>query len=381
MNTRTFVVALSTAALAVGSLAACSAERGSTGSTPASGTQSGNSAPADAEDTMVGIAMPTKALERWNRDGAHLVEVLEEKGYKTSLQYADNKVDQQTSQIENMITEGADVLVVASIDGTALGPVLDKAKAQGIPVIAYDRLINKTESVDYYVTFDNYKVGQLQGEYIKSQLANLKAPIHLEPFAGSPDDNNAKFFFSGAWDILLPLVKDGTLQVRSGKSPKSNEEWQSIGILGWGSDDAQAEMENRLNSFYTDGEKVDVILSPNDSLALGIAQALEGAGYKPGPDYPLLTGQDADIANIKNLLAGKQSMDVLKNTDRLAEQTAKMVEQIVKGEEVEINDTKTYDNEVKVVPTFLLTPETVTKDTVQKVLVDSGFYKASDLGL
>lgn len=362
-----------TCAIALTGLGACSSERGGDGA--------GGTGGASASDTLVGIAMPTKSLERWNRDGSHLEDILKGKGYQTSLQYADNKVDQQITQIENMITQGAKILVVASIDGTALGPVLQKAANAGIKVIAYDRLINATESVDYYVTFDNYRVGQLQGEYIKEQVSSMTQPIYLEPFAGSPDDNNAKYFFAGAWDVLLPLVENGTLQVRSGKAPKTNDEWQSIGIFGWSSDDAQAEMENRINSFYSDGTTVDVVLSPNDSLALGIAQALEGSGYAPGPDYPLITGQDCDKANIKNVIAGKQAMDVLKNTELEAEQTASMIDQIVSGQQVDINDTTTYDNGVKVVPTYLLTPQTVTKDTVKKVLVDSGYYTASDIGL
>ncbi|WP_022868980.1 multiple monosaccharide ABC transporter substrate-binding protein [Schaalia vaccimaxillae] len=375
MKTTKFIVGASAFALAAAGLTACSSERTvDTGSAESGST-------ASTSDTLVGIAMPTKSLERWNRDGSHLESLLKDAGYQTSLQYADNKVDQQITQIENMITQGADVLVVASIDGTALDPVLSKAAAQKIPVIAYDRLLNETDAVDYYVTFDNYKVGQIQGEFIKEKIGDLKAPIYLEPFAGSPDDNNARYFFSGAWDVLQPLVQDGTLEVRSGKAPKSNEEWQSIGILGWDSADAQSEMENRLNSFYTDGEKVDIILSPNDSLALGIAQALEGAGYTPGDAYPVLTGQDCDAANVKNLLAGKQSMCVFKNTEKLGDQVAKMVDQVVKGEEPEINDTETYDNGRKVVPTYLLTPETVTADTYQKVLIDSGYYTAADLGL
>lgn len=371
------IVAVSTIALAAASLGACSSQRIS--STPS--TESGQSSSAHVSDTLVGIAMPTKALERWNRDGAHLDEILKADGYQTSLQYADNKVDQQITQIQNMVTQGAKILVVASIDGTALGPVLDKAKAQGVTVIAYDRLINETESVDYYITFDNYKVGQLQGEYIKDQVLKRQSPVLLEPFAGSPDDNNAKYFFSGAWDVLKPLIDAGTITVPSGKAPASNEDWQSIGILGWGSDKAQAEMENRLNSFYSSGEKVDVILSPNDSLALGIAQALEGAGYTAGDSYPILTGQDCDVANVKNLLAGKQSMDVFKNTEKLGDETAKMIREITSGKSVEVNDTETYNNGRKVVPTYLLTPEVVTKDTVQKVLVDSGYYSASNLGL
>jgi putative multiple sugar transport system substrate-binding protein len=365
-------VGVATAGLIVG-LSACSQERES------GGEETGGS----AEDTLIGIAMPTKSLERWNRDGSHLEELLQDAGYETTLQYADNKVDQQITQIQNMINQGADVLVIASIDGTALAPVLEDAAAADITVIAYDRLINDTPNVDYYATFDNEKVGTLQGQFIEEalDLKNAAGPFNLEPFAGSPDDNNAKFFFSGAWDVLLPYVEEGKLVVPSGKAPASNDDWASIGIQGWGSDTAQAEMENRLNSFYGGGQKVNVVLSPNDSLALGIAQALEGAGYVPGTDWPVLTGQDADQANVLNMLANKQSMTVWKDTRALGDQVAKMVGQIVEGGTVDVNDEETYDNGVKVVPTYLLDPQVVTPDTVESVLVDSGFYKAEDLGL
>ncbi len=367
-----------TAGLLVGSLAACSTE-----GEPEAGGAATDGGAGSAEETLVGIAMPTKSLERWNRDGAHLEELLQEAGYETTLQYADNKVDQQITQLQNMINQDPEVLVVASIDGTALGPVLAQAKEKDISVIAYDRLINGTDDVDYYATFDNYKVGQLQGEFIVEQLGleTEAGPFNHEPFAGSPDDNNAKFFFSGAWDVLKPYVDEGKLVTPSGKAPKTNDEWTSIGIQGWGSDDAQSEMENRLNSFYAGGTKVDVVLSPNDSLALGIQQALEGAGYTPGTDWPLITGQDADKANVQNMLADKQSMSVWKDTRTLGDQVAKMVDQIVTGEEVEVNDEETYDNGNKVVPTYLLPPQVVTKDDVESVLVESGFYKAGDLGL
>ncbi|GAB4084240.1 sugar ABC transporter substrate-binding protein [Myceligenerans cantabricum] len=367
--------ALAATTLTVGALGACSAER-ATGDDEAEGS--------GPEATTVGIAMPTRSLERWNNDGAHLEELLGDAGYEASLQYADNKVDQQITQIQNMINDGADILVVASIDGTALAPVLQDAASNDITVIAYDRLINETENVDYYATFDNELVGTLQGEYIVDQLGledGEEGPFTLEPFAGSPDDNNARFFFKGAWDVLSPYVEDGVLEVPSGKAPATVDEWTTIGIQGWESADAQSEMENRLNSFYKGDEKVDVVLSPNDSLALGIEQALEGAGYEPGKDWPIITGQDADEANTKNILADKQSMSVWKDTRTLGDQVATMVDQIVAGEEVEVNDTESYDNGVKVVPSFLLEPQVVTKDDVEEVLVGSGFYEASDLGL
>jgi len=374
-------VAIAAAGMLTATMAACSSERSSDTPKSDSTTDGGG---ASADGGLIGIAMPTKSLERWNRDGAQLVDLLGKAGFKTSLQYADNKTDQQISQIQNMINDGAKVLVIAAIDGTTLGPVLEQAASKDVKVIAYDRLINDTPNVDYYVTFDNYKVGQLQGKFIEDtlKLADGEGPYNFEPFAGSPDDNNAKFFFSGAWDILSQYVDSGQLVVKSGKAPKTLDEWKSIGILGWGTDDAQSEMENRLNSFYTDS-KVQVVLSPNDSLALGIAQALDGAGYKTGDggDWPVLTGQDADKANVLNLLAGKQSMTVWKDTRALGDAAAKMVQEVVAGDQVTTNDTETYNNNVKTVPTLLLDPQVVTPDTVQKDLVDSGFYKAADLGL
>ncbi|MBD7979855.1 sugar-binding protein [Oerskovia sp. Sa2CUA9] len=370
---RKAVAAAAGMTLLFGALTACSSER--------SGGESGGGE-TGTDTPLIGIAMPTRSLERWNNDGAHLEELLAGAGYETTLQYADNKVDQQITQLQNMINQGADVLVIASIDGTALGPVLDAAAKEEIPVIAYDRLINDSEHVDYYATFDNEKVGTLQGEFIVEQLglAGGAGPFNLEPFAGSPDDNNARFFFKGAWDVLSPYVEKGQLVVPSGKAPATVDDWTTIGIQGWESAKAQSEMENRLNSFYTD-KKVDVVLSPNDSLALGIEQALEGGGYTPGDAWPLVTGQDADEANVKNMLAGKQAMTVWKDTRTLGDQVATMVQQIIDGEEVEVNDTTTYDNGVKVVPSYLLDPQVVTSDTVQSSLVDSGFYTADQLGL
>lgn len=361
------LIAVATAAALAVSLAACSTGGGAT-------TESEGS---------VGISMPTRSLERWINDGEGLKALLEDAGYQADLQYADDKSDMQISQIQNQIASGVDILVVAAIDGELLAPVLEDAAEQGITVIAYDRLINGTENVDYYATFDNYKVGQLQGQFIEEQLglADGAGPFNLEPFAGSPDDNNARFFFAGAWDVLLPYVESGQLVVPSGKSPASNDDWASIGILGWKSDSAQAELDNRIASFYAGGEKIDVVLSPNDSLAQGIAASLSSAGYTPGVDWPILTGQDGDKASVVNILDGKQSMTVWKDTRVLGEVVFGFIEAILAGEEPEINDTETSNNGVKVVPSFLITPEVVVKDSVQEKLIDSGFLKASDVGL
>ncbi len=357
--------------LAVTPLAACSSNN-------SGGTATGGA----ANGPLIGIFMPTTQLPRWNRDGADLKKLLEADGYRVSLQYADNKNDQQISQIETVINDNAKVLVIASIDGTTLGPTLEKAAAKGIKVLAYDRLILNTPNVDYYATFDNEKVGTLQGQYIEEQLGlkDGKGPYNFEAFAGSPDDNNARFFFKGAYDVLKPYVDSGKLVPVSGKWPATLDDWKSIGILGWGTDDAQSEMENRINSFYTGGKKVDVVLSPNDTLALGISKSLQNAGYTAA-DFPVLTGQDADQANTVNVLAGLQSMTVWKDTRKLGEQAAKMAKQIVDGTTVDVNNTEDYDNGVKKVPSYLLDPEVVTKDDVQSKLVDSGFWSKSDLGL
>ena len=334
-------------------------------------------------DCNVGISMPTRSLERWINDGEQLKALLDDAGCTTDLQYADNQVNQQISQIQNQIAGGAKILVIASIDGEALGPVLEEAAGQEATVIAYDRLINGSENVDYYATFDNYQVGQLQGQFIIDQLGleDGEGPFNLEPFAGSPDDNNASFFFGGAWDLLLPYVESGQLVVPSGRAPSSSEGWASIGIPGWASDDAQAEMDNRLTSFYTGDERVDVVLSPNDSLALGIEASLRSAGYTVGEDWPIVTGQDADVANVQAILAGEQAMTVWKDTRALGNQVFEMIQSINAGEEPEINDTETYDNGVKVVPSYLLEPEVVVADDVESKLVDSGFIDAGDLGL
>jgi len=370
MSTTKKLVAVASAAVIVLGLAACTPEA------------EGNGGGGDASGS-VGISMPTRSLERWINDGEGLKALLEDAGYTADLQYADDKSDTQISQIQNQIAAGVDVLVIAAIDGELLAPVLEEAAAQDIKVIAYDRLINGSENVDYYATFDNYKVGQLQGEFIVDalDLENAEGPFNLEPFAGSPDDNNAKFFFSGAWDVLLPYVESGKLVVPSGKSPASNDDWASVGILGWKSDSAQAELDTRIASNYTGGEKIDVVLSPNDSLAQGIAASLRSAGYTAGDDWPIVTGQDGDKASVVNILAGEQSMTVWKDTRELGKVVFGFIEAILAGDEPEINDTETYDNGEKVVPSYLLAPEVVVKDDVQSKLIDSGFLKAGDVGL
>jgi putative multiple sugar transport system substrate-binding protein len=331
-------------------------------------------APALAEG-KVGVAMPTQSLQRWNQDGANMKAQLETAGYEVILTYSDNDTAQQVSDIENMILNGVDVLVIASIDGEALGNVLATAKDEGIPVIAYDRLIKGTDAVDYYATFDNYKVGAIQGQYLidRFDLANTDKTFNMEVFAGSPDDNNALYFYAGAMDLLKPYIDAGTLNVVSGQM-----DFETCAILSWSTQTAQERMDNLLTAYYADGTKLDLVLSPNDSLALGVTNSLIAAGFTLD-DFPVITGQDCDVANTKNIIAGYQAMSVFKDTRTLAAQVVTMVDAILKGEEVPVNDTTTYDNGVKVVPSFLCDPVFANIDNYKELLIDSGYYTEADL--
>jgi putative multiple sugar transport system substrate-binding protein len=332
--------------------------------------------PGSSGGQMIGVTMPTQSLQRWNQDGSYLKEKLEAAGYQVDLQYANNNVATQVSQLENQITNGCKVLVIASIDGTALKGVLGKAGEAGIKVIAYDRLIKETPNVDYYATFDNYMVGKIQGDYIvdKLGLKDGKGPYNMECFGGSPDDNNAFVFNKGAMDQLQKYIDNGQLVVQSGQT-----DMKQIAIMAWKAETAQARMDNLLSAYYAN-KKVDVVLSPNDSLAQGIVASLKAAGYgtadKP---FPVLTGQDCDIINVKQILAGEQSMSIFKDTRTLAERAQTMVKQIMSGQEVEVNDTSSYDNGLKIVPSYLCTPVFVDKDNYMKILIDSGYYTEAQL--
>jgi putative multiple sugar transport system substrate-binding protein len=329
------------------------------------------------KNVLVGVAMPTQSLQRWNQDGANLKAKLEAKGYKVVLQYANNDVNTQLQQLENMITQGAKVLVIASIDGSVLSDVLKEAKSMDVKVIAYDRLIMNTPNVDYYATFDNFKVGQIQGSYIESALGlkQGKGPYNIELFAGSPDDNNALFFFNGAMSVLQQYIDSGKLVIPSGQ-----KNFTTIAIQSWDSGKAQARMDNLITAYYAQNRKLDVILSPNDSIAIGIIASLKNNGYgTASKPYPILTGQDCDKPNVKAIINGQQSMSVFKDTRDLAAQVVDMVDAIMSGKTVPVNDTKTYNNGVKVVPSYLCTPVFADKSNYKKILIDSGYYKESDI--
>jgi putative multiple sugar transport system substrate-binding protein len=324
----------------------------------------------------IGIAMPTKSSQRWIDDGNNMVKAFEELGYKVDLQYAEDVVENQVSQIENMISKKVDALVVAPIDGESLSNVLEAAVANNIPVISYDRLIKNTSAVSYYATFDNFQVGVLQGTYIidKLGLKDGKGPFNIEVFAGSPDDNNANYFFDGAMSVLKPFIESGKLVVGSNQT-----DFNQVATLRWDGATAQARMDNLLSAYYT-GKKVDAVLSPYDGISIGIVSSLKGVGYgSAGQPMPIITGQDAELPSIKSIILGEQTSTVFKDTRVLAKRAVTMTDAVLNDKMPEVNDTKTYNNGNKVVPSFLEKPVSVDKSNYKEVLVDSGYYSEDKL--
>jgi putative multiple sugar transport system substrate-binding protein len=330
-------------------------------------------APAFAQDKgTVGIAMPTKSSARWISDGESMVKFFEAAGYATDLQYAEDDIPNQLAQIENMIVKGVDVLVIAAIDGTTLSNALENAAASDIKVIAYDRLIRDSENVDYYATFDNFQVGVIQAtslvDGLKARFPDAK-PWNVELFGGSPDDNNAYFFYDGAMSVLQPMIDAGEVAIVSGQMGMD-----TVGTLRWDGAVAQARMDNLLSAHYAD-KRVHGVLAPYDGLSIGILSSLKGVGYGAGDlPMPIVTGQDAEVQSVKSMLAGEQFSSVFKDTRELAKVTVSMVEALLQGGEPEINDTTTYNNGVKVVPSYLLKPVPVDASNWESILIDSGYY-------
>lgn len=365
----------------VGALALAGCGGGGAGS-----TAGGDKGPVDKGDLLIGVSMPTQTSERWIADGTAVQDGLEGSGYQVDLQYAGDDIPTQGQQIDQMITKGADLLIIAAIDGTALSSQLDAAAAANIPVISYDRLIRDSENVDFYVTFDNYKVGVQQATSLLVGLGVLdaegketgeKGPFNIELFAGSLDDNNAHFFWQGAMDTLQPFLDDGVLAVPSGQT-----DIEQAAILRWQQETAQKRMEDLLTSTYGSGMKLDGVLSPYDGLSRGIITALQGTGGL-GPDIaaglPIVTGQDAEIGSVSLIDQGVQFASIFKDTRKLAEQSVVVAEDILEGDEPEANDTKTYDNGVKVVPSYLLQSDIVYKDNITSLLVDSGYWTQAEV--
>jgi len=342
------------------------------------------SAAAGGAGSLVGVTMPTKSSERWIADGNNVKSALEKLGYKVDLQYAENDIPTQVNQLENQITKGAKVLIVASIDGTALSTQLQEAADKGIKVIAYDRLIRDTPNVDYYASFDNEKVGVQQATSLLVGLGLKKAdgtegtaagPFNVELFAGSPDDNNATFFFNGAMKTLQPYIDSKKLVVKSGET-----DFKTVATLRWLPENAQKRMEDLITKAYSSA-KVNGVLSPYDGLSIGILSALKSAGYGTAAQpYPTVTGQDAEVASVKSIIAGEQYSTIYKDTRQLADVSVKMADAVLKGATPETNNTTDYNNGVKVVPSYLLDSVIVDKANYKATLVDSGYYTAAQLG-
>lgn len=331
---------------------------------------------ATGENATVGISMPDKSLERWEKDGDNMVSHLESMGYSVDIQYAQGQTQTQSEQIENMITKDVDALIIAPIDGGTLSDSVDQASNNEIPVIAYDRLIMNTENVNYYTTFDLVTVGELQGQYIVEalDLENSDETFNIELFGGAPDDNNARFFFEGAMNQLQPFMDEGKIIVQSGQT-----EFNAVATEAWSASNAQTRMDNLLTGFYTDND-VDAILAQNDAIAQGVVSSLVSMGYgSSNRPMPIITGQDAEVASVNSIIEGNQTMTVFKDTSALAEAAAAIVDSILKGEDPVVNDTESFDNNEIIVPTYLLDSIAVDADNYEEILIDSGYIDSSNI--
>ena len=359
-------------AVALTALTAC-------GATPApAATGSGDAAaPAASESSgggkKVAVAMPTQSSERWMHDGANMKAQLEELGYTVDLQYAEDDVQAQVSQIENMIAAGANCLVIAAIDSDALVNVEQQAKDAGIPVIAYDRLLMNTDAVSYYATFDNKGVGTKIGQYIVEHCGATKDnPQTIELFMGSPDDNNAHMLYAGLMEQIQPMLDEGSLICKSGQI-----DFEDNNTLRWDQQTAMKRCEDILTRYYAD-EDLDICACAYDGLSYGCMSALEGAGYTEA-NWPLITGQDAELMATKHIISGKQTMSIYKDTRLLASKCVTMVQAVLEGATPEINDTEQYNNGKIVVPSYLCEPVPVDKDNYKEVIIGGGYYTEEQL--
>ena len=325
---------------------------------------------------LVGVSMPTKTSSRWIEDGNNMVKSLKELGYTTELVYAEDDIPNQLAQIENLITKGAKALVVASVDGRTLNEVFRVASSKGIKIIAYDRLIMNVKDLDYYATFDNFQVGVIQGTSLIDalKLKEGRGPFNIELFGGSPDDNNAFFFYDGAMSVLKPYIDSGKLVVRSKETSMDK-----IGTIRWDGEVAKARMAKLIAAHYAK-EKVHAVLAPYDGISLGILSSLKDVDYcTPQQPCPFVSGQDAEVPSVRSIIKGEQHSTVFKDTRVLAKVTAKMVDAVLSGNKPEINNTTTYNNGSKIIPSYLLKPILVDRTNYKAMLVDSGYITADKL--
>lgn len=315
----------------------------------------------------VGLLMPTQNEPKWYNDGFVLEQKMKSAGFQTELFFGgDVDVALQQRQITRLINEGCNVLVIGSIDGSALTDVLKEAKKKNVKVISYDRLITGTDAVSYYATFDNAKVGELQGRFLIGKLKPYASDDvkYIELFYGSIDDNNAKYFYNGAMKYLHPHLDTGKFVIRSKQiDPKEIE------TPAWSGQEANKRMSSLIEkyNYRPGGERLDAVLAPADCIAVGIVAALKREGFSDN-DMPIITGQDASDEGLELVKSGALGMTILKDPNDLSNVVVEMVKDIANGKEPQINDTTTYDNGVLVVPSYLCEPKLVTKKNMKDLI-------------
>lgn len=352
------------AAMAFG-LTACGARE--TGSGAKESTDSSATSTAASGELSIGIAMPQKTSQNWVEAEKMFQQQCQQIGADCDIQFANGGVSEQQNQIGSMITKGVKVLLIGAIDGSQLGSQLEQARAAGIKIVAYDRLLTNTKNIDYYIAYDNFHVGELQGQALLEGLAKEKGsgPYTIEVFAGSPDDSNSLKFFNGAMSVLQPKIDDGTLKIGSGQS-----EFSQAATQGWDPKNAQTRMDSLLASTYPGTAAPDGVLCPNDTLARAV---LTSIGDKR--ERPVVTGQDSEDESVTMVVKGEQYSTIYKDTRNLVKQSIALAEQLAKGEEPKLEgvkmDDKQYESmEGNPVKSFLLAPVIVTKDNAAEVYKD-----------
>ncbi len=355
MNKRILGV-IAVGAIAAMALTACSGG-GRSGGEPSTTASAGGF----AADASIGVALPWLGTQNWKEAQDMFKSQLTDAGFTPVVQAADNKVPQQQQQIESMIEQGVKAIVVGPIDGTQLGTVLEKAKAAGIAVFGYDRLIENTTGVDAVVQFGSVRTGELQGQALLDGLKAKKGdgPYNVELFGGGPADPNAPNFFKGAMSVLQPKIDDGTLVVVSGQ-----KDFTQVATPDWDNSKAQARMDSLLSGFYAD-KQIDGVLSPND----GIARAILTSAQQAGQDVPVVSGLDAEDESVTLVWQGTQWSTVYKPTDKLVSQTVDLIKDLQQGKALPAATTTTNNGKIDV-PVYELDPVVVTKDNAKEAFAN-----------